>query len=231
MKKIFSMLLACVTFTSCVDTVILPDNKTVDEDFWKKKSEVEAVVNAAYAQLRDETAMENLVIWGDLRSDELKYSSMLPKTNKYYTPLTQMHSMMIDTKNPFTEWRPFYVAINYCNLVLDKAAAVVEVDPEYDYSDYLVNVSQVKALRAFCYFTLLKVFHDIPVTPGVLMNASDDTNIAQSTPAQVLDMCISDLLEVVGNAPSNNAFTQSKDLWKNRGLMNRDAINSLLAEI
>ena len=26
---------------SCVDTVILPDNKTVDEDYWQKKSEVD----------------------------------------------------------------------------------------------------------------------------------------------------------------------------------------------
>ena len=30
---------------SCVDTVILPDDKTVDEDFWKSKSDVQLMVN------------------------------------------------------------------------------------------------------------------------------------------------------------------------------------------
>ena len=33
---------------SCVDTVLLPDDKTVDEDFWKTKDEVAQMVNGAY---------------------------------------------------------------------------------------------------------------------------------------------------------------------------------------
>ena len=49
---------------SCVDTVILPDNKTVDEDYWQKKSEVETVVAAAYAQLRSDVAIRNMIVWG-----------------------------------------------------------------------------------------------------------------------------------------------------------------------
>ena len=40
MKKILSIIFASVALSSCVDTVILPDNKTVDDDFWQKKSEV-----------------------------------------------------------------------------------------------------------------------------------------------------------------------------------------------
>ena len=42
----FSMML-----TSCVDTVILPDDKTVDEDFWKSKSDVQLMVNGAYRSM------------------------------------------------------------------------------------------------------------------------------------------------------------------------------------
>ena len=67
----FYILTAALLMTGCVDTVILPDNKTVDEDFWQKKSEVDAVVATAYAQLRDEAAIRNMIIWGDFRSDEL----------------------------------------------------------------------------------------------------------------------------------------------------------------
>ena len=53
MKKIFSILLASLAMSSCVDTVILPDNKILEEDYWKKKTEVEAVVGAAYAHLQN----------------------------------------------------------------------------------------------------------------------------------------------------------------------------------
>ena len=75
MKKILSIIFASVALSSCVDTVILPDNKTVDDDFWQKKSEVEAVVATAYAQLRDPFAIRNMIVWGDFRSDELVLAS------------------------------------------------------------------------------------------------------------------------------------------------------------
>ena len=75
-------------FTSCVDTVILPDNKTVDDDFWQKKSEVDAVVATAYAQLRDASAIRNMIVWGDFRSDELVVTSTLPSSTIWITTAT-----------------------------------------------------------------------------------------------------------------------------------------------
>ena len=81
MAGVFYLLLLSFSssfLTSCVDTVILPDNKTVDDDYWQKKSEVDAVVATAYAQLRDEAALRNMIVWGDFRSDELVVTSTLP---------------------------------------------------------------------------------------------------------------------------------------------------------
>ena len=56
---------------SCVDTVILPDDKTVDEDFWKSKSDVQLMVNGAYKSMLSTDIVKRLIVWGDLRSDEL----------------------------------------------------------------------------------------------------------------------------------------------------------------
>ena len=119
---------------SCVDTVILPDNKTVDEDYWQKKSEVETVVAAAYAQLRSDVAIRNMIVWGDYRSDELVVSA-LPSSAAYRIALQQIYSFNIETENAFTAWAPFYSAINYCNLVLEKAESVIAVDPDYMQGD------------------------------------------------------------------------------------------------
>lgn len=232
MKKIFSIILASVALTSCVDTVILPENKTVDDDFWKKKSEVSAIVSTAYAQLRDETAILNMIAWGDFRSDELVVTTALPASTtpaKNLGPIAfaQLYSLNIETDNVFTKWYPFYSAINYCNLVLQKAEGVVAVDPDYTQDDYLANRAQVLALRAFCYFYLTKVFHDIPVTPGAYLESSADLNAYQATPDSVLNMCINDLKEAEQYAVSNNIYGD----WRDKGYLNKDGINAILADI
>ena len=214
-------------FSSCVDTVILPDNKTVDDDYWQKKSEVEAIVGAAYAQLRDATAIRNMIVWGDFRSDELEVSDALPASASYRTALQQIYSLSIETENEFTKWYPFYSAINYCNLVLQKAEGVIAVDPDYTPDDYNANKAQVLALRAFCYFYLMRVFHDIPVTPGAYLNSSEDMNAPQYTPAEVIDMCINDLQEASKYAISGSTYGD----WRDKGYLNQDGINAILADI
>ena len=214
-------------FTSCVDTVILPDNKTVDEDYWQKKGEVDAVVATAYAQLRDETAVRNMIVWGDFRSDELVVTSTLPTSAAFRTALQQIYSCNIETENNFTAWFPFYSAINYCNLVLEKAEDVIAVDPDYTRGDFDANKAQVLALRAFCYFYLTRVFHDIPVLPHAYLNSSDDLNAPQSNPDSVLNMCINDLKEASKYAISGSTYGD----WRDKGYLNQDGINAILADI
>ena len=223
----FYILAAALLMTSCVDTVILPDNKTVDEDFWQKKSEVDAVVATAYAQLRDATAIRNMIIWGDFRSDELVMTTNLPSSATYRTALQQIYSLNIETENAFTSWYPFYSAINYCNLVLQKAEGVIAVDPDYMQGDYNANKAQMLALRAFCYFYLTRVFHDIPVTPGAYLNSSDNLNASQACPDSVLTMCIDDLKEASKYAVAANTYGD----WRDKGYLNQDGINAILADI
>ena len=226
-NKKYLLLLASYLLIGCVDTVILPDNKTVDDDFWQKKSEVDAVVATAYAQLRDAAAIRNMIIWGDFRSDELVVTSTLPSSATYKTALAQIYSLNIETENAFTSWYPFYSAINYCNLVLEKAEGVIAVDPDYTRGDYDANKAQMLALHAFCYFYLTKVFHDIPVTPGAYLNSSDDLNAPQANPDSVLTMCINDLQEASKYAISGSTYGD----WRDKGYLNQDGINAILADI
>ena len=134
--------IGALLFTSCVETVILPDNKTVDEDYWQQKSEVEALVATAYAQLRDATAIRNMIVWGDFRSDEMEMSASMPTSAGYRVALQQIYSMNMETENEFTKWAPFYSAINYCNLILEKAEGVIANDPDYTRGDYEANKAQ-----------------------------------------------------------------------------------------
>ncbi len=227
MKKIFSILLATLAMSSCVDTVILPDNKILEEDYWKKKSEVAAVVATAYSQLRNDALMRNMIVWADFRSDELIVNSSLPVSAGYKTALEEIYSMNVQPNNSFTSWAPFYSAINYCNLVLEKAGGVVAEDPDYTQGDYETTCAQVTALRAWCYFYLVKVFRDIPVTPGSYTESSQDLKAPQVAPATVLQMCIDDLRAVEGKAPDNDAYGDDRDYV----YFTKDAIAALLADI
>ena len=38
MKKLISIIASGLLLVSCIDTVILPDDKTVEEDFWQTKN-------------------------------------------------------------------------------------------------------------------------------------------------------------------------------------------------
>ena len=229
MKKILSIIAVCLGMVSCVDTVILPDDKIVDEDYWQTKSDVSGIVAAAYSQLKTEALQRNLIVWGDFRSDELQLSNSVSLTNTtaYVQDLNQVYSLNILPSNAFTDWNNLYSAINYCNLVIAKAEGVVSIDPNYTLGDYKADIAKVKALRALCYFYLVRVFRDVPVSTEAYMNDGQEREIEQKAPAEVLEMCISDLKEVEPDALLSNTYGD----WRDKGYMTRDAIHALLADI
>ena len=229
MKKILSIIAICLGMVSCVDTVILPDDKIVDEDYWQTKSDVSGIVAAAYNQLKTEDLQRNLIVWGDFRSDELQLSNSVSLTNTtaYVQDLNQVYSLNILPSNAFTNWNNLYSAINYCNLVIAKAEGVVSIDPNYTLGDYKADIAKVKALRALCYFYLVRVFRDVPVSTEAYMNDAQERELEQKAPAEVLEMCISDLKEVEPDALLSNTYGD----WRDKGYMTRDAIHALLADI
>ena len=229
MKKIFSIIAASLCMVSCVDTVILPDDKIVDEDMWQTKSDVSGMVACAYNQLKDESLMRNYIVWGDFRSDELMVSSSAALTNgsAFKVDLSQIYSLNILPSNAFTNWNALYSAINYCNLVMERAHEVIAIDPNYTEGDYLTDISKVKALRALCYFYLVRVFRDVPVSTKAYTNSEQDTQLEQKAPAEVLALCIQDLKEAEVDAMSSSTYGD----WSDKGYMTRDDICALLADI
>ena len=211
--------------TSCVDTVILPDDKTVDEDFWKSKSDVQLMVNGAYRSMLSPYVIQRIIVWGGLRSDELLPVSNV--TGSLVEDLTEITLANTQPDNEFVRWAAFYHVINNCNLVLSRAEAVMYEDPSYTEGDYLSDCSQMLALRALCYFYLVRNYRDVPYVTEAYMNSSQNRNIPQASPDSVLTACIRDLQTAEQNALSANAFSD----WRRVGYMTRDAIQALLADI
>ena len=226
MKKYLYIILSGLLTASCVDTALLPDDKTVDEDFWKKKEDVALMVNGAYSQMTSSDLITRLIVWGDFRSDELVQSTGITGGN-IYQQLLQIFTGNIAVTNMYTSWQSFYSVINYCNIVIEKAAGVMAEDPNYAQGDYLNDVAQMKTLRSLCYFYLVRAFRDVPYITTAYMQNSQEMNVPQSAPEVVLNGCIADLKEAAQNIIAPTAY----DGWKSKGWLNRDAVYALLADI
>lgn len=225
MKKIFSIIAASLLLTSCVDTVLLPDNKTVKEDYWKTKAEVTAMVGGAYQAMTNSNIIQRLIVWGDYRSDELTPVTSI--SNSTMDALNEIDGVNIQTTNIFATWSQFYSVINDCNVVLENAGEVMKIDPSYTEGDYLTDRSQMLALRSLCYFYLVRNFRDVPYITTAYENSSQPMDVPQSAPDSVLDGCIRDLQEAEQNALDPMAYSN----WRRTGYINRDAIDAILADI
>ena len=225
MKKYISMFVASLMLVSCVDTIILPDDKTVEEDFWKSKSDVQLIVNNAYRSMLSENVVSRLVVWGDLRSDEM--IPVASVTGSLVEDLTEINMANTQEDNQFVTWGDFYSTINYCNLVLSSAGQVMSEDPSYTEGDYLADCSQMLALRSLCYFYLVRNFRDVPDVTESFKNSSQSRDIPQMAPDSVLANCLRDLETAEKNAILPTAYND----WRRVGYFTRDGIHALMADI
>ncbi len=227
--KIMCAALLTVSMTSCLDTIILPDDKTVDEDFWQTKEDVASMVNGAYKAMTADDVIARLIVWGDFRTDEFKMSDAVTDESATTIALDEIYAVGMQTTNMYGQWSSFYNVINRCNIVLERAAEVMNIDPNYTMGDYAVDRSQMLALRALCYFYLVRSHRDIPYYTEAYMNSSQNTNLEQQAPMYVIDRCIADLQEASTTALAARGYTTTQ--WRRVGYMTDDAINALLADI
>ena len=230
MKKYISIIAASLLAVSCVDTVILPDDKTVDEDFWKTKSDVQLMVNGAYKSMLSTDVMNRIILWSGLRSDELKPTEgMFTLSSGTYEALSQLNNVTIQYDNQFVTWAPFYSVINNCNVVLSRAKEVTLVDPSYTVTDCAADSAQMIALRSLCYFYLVRNYRDVPYVNEAHTTSSQQLAIPQSSPDSVINSCIQDLEKVLPNALNPVAYGIND--WRRVGYFTYDGIRTLLADL
>ena len=227
-KFIVGGILGCgvVAFlTGCTDFLtIYPNDRIVGSEFWKKKADVEQMVDGCYNSMIAYNIQERAIMWGAYRSDELvKFSSYNDNT------LDNISAVNLLPTNRYNSWDAFYKVINNCNIVLNHAKDVMEEDPEFTQGDYDVVRAQMLALRSLCYFYLVRAFRDVPYTTRSYEVDSEIELLPQSTPAEVLQYCINDLEEALHSIMRSGAYGEND--WRNKGYMTRDAVNALMADI
>jgi hypothetical protein len=218
-------LVVALAFTSCQDWLtIYPTDKIVGENYWKKKSDVEEMVTGAYKAMIDGGIQERAIIWGGFRSDELTKTTSWSNSD-----LENTEAVILTSTNGMNNWASFYTVINDCNIVLNHAPAVRDLDPEYTEGDYQSDRAQMLALRSLCYFYLVRAFRDVPYTTTSYENDSESPLVAQLPAGAVLDSCMASLKEAEPHIVHTGGYGAGD--WRNVGLFTLDAVHALMADI
>lgn len=231
MKKIlFKVALPVLTgmfMVSCGDFLeIYPLTMVYEDNYWNEKSDVDQIVTGCYTRMQDDAFCRRLFIWGEVRSDNVVkgYDYMSATSSEYYI----LNENILST-NAYTTWTDFYSVIDRCNLVIEKAPQVAEVDPNYLQSDVLATIAEVTALRSLCYFYLVRAFKDVPYYTYAITNDEQELNLPATDGDEIVRNCISDLVSVYGNALRVWPKQNGQDI--SYGRITQYAIFALLADM
>lgn len=222
----FSLLTLLPLFNSCNDFLdIQPQNKVVLENFWKEKADAASVLTSCYESLESNDALTRMLVWGELRSDNMKAGSGTPND------VNEILKESLLPSNPYCNWAKFYECINRCNTVCYYAPQLQQIDPNYTEAEMKANVAEATTLRALAYFYLIRTFRDVPFSkePSI-----DDTQnyILPATPFDVvLDTLISDLESIKGDAVRRYFVDESPKAWQNSSKVTRWTVYALLADL
>ena len=210
---------------SCADFLeIKPQNEIILEDFWGEKADVDNVVTSCYSALLAEDVVKRMIIWGEVRSDNMQSGENINNDVDLYNILKEN----LTANNKYTTYDKFYDVINRCNTVIKYAPGVAEIDPSYTEGDLKATIAEVSALRDLCYFYLIRTFRDVPYSEEAYTDDDQVMDVPATPFETVLGYLIADLEKVKDDAV--NRYPEDKPKYQT-GRITKDAIYAMLSEM
>ncbi|MES2828838.1 MAG: RagB/SusD family nutrient uptake outer membrane protein [Bacteroidota bacterium] len=162
MKKI--ILLSLVFFTllagSCKKALDINSTRVVSEEsYWNTLEDARAGIMGVYGLTRAALADNNgHWIYGDVRM------------GNFDSPIRQDLKAIIKNDlnasypvvNELSNWRRFYAIVNAANIFLERIPEVKAADQRYTQNNMDVDIAQVRFLRAYAYFYMVRIWGDVP---------------------------------------------------------------------
>lgn len=211
------------TFTSCEDYLtITPTNVIVEEEFWQDKNDLNNALFGCYKSMTEGDFLKRVIYWGEMRSDNCDASTELKTTDVEYNV---MNANILPTYGIY-DWTPMYKTINYCNKILAHGPEVVKTDESFSEENWKPIKAEATAIRALCYFYLVRAFGEVPYITEDINNNSQQLSHPQTTQLAVLDSIIVDLEDV-----KSIAMNEYGKNVANKGRITKKAIYALLADV
>lgn len=223
---LLSLVMVALLLTSCDEWLDLkPESEIILDEYWQSEGDVEAVLASCYRGLTEESVIYRMMVWGELRSDNVVNGSNFP--NARYD-MQRILEGDITANNAYASWGPFYSVINYCNNLLYYAPEVVNRDNNFTQADLNRLRAEVLGLRALSYFYLVRTYKEVPLMLSAVTDGDSTLyNLPKSPEDVILNQIVADLLEAKKHARldfgGNKAY--------NKGRITLNAVNAILADV
>ena len=221
MKNIFIyiMIFLAAGATSCKKWMDLkPQDGIVGNEFWNTKEQVDAAVIGVYTSMQANA--EYFFLWGEARTDMVS-----PGFRAIQDEMDIVNLNMLPN-NRYVNWRTFYQSINYCNNIIQLAPDVLQKDNTFTQAHLDRAVGEALALRALCYFYLVRSFGEVPLKLNATISDKDIVNIPKSSKQAILDQIIADLKKAEPALPVTYG-----NIDADKGRVTRYGVNAMLADV
>lgn len=212
LNKLIYGILCMGALASCADKMEYHEYNNYDEEFVKLNfSNVGGLVTTIYLDLDTDFGNYSGAILGSA-SDESEYAYTENSIETFYngawSPSNAQSGM----------WNTCYTAISNCNLYLDKYTGLTfpELEMNADYKPQMFRYNnyqyEVRCIRAYYYFLLVRQYGDVPFTDH-LLEAEESNTLTRRPALEIFDFIISEcdaikdsIVEDYANLPADVAL-------------------------
>ena len=182
-------------FTSCHgDLNVIQPSQFTSLSMWTEESDATSAVNGAYTQFR--SAFSDLLnIYGEMRSNWYESGAV---NDAFFN---RIGTNVLLSGDAGTNWGGIYTTINSANLILKHIQDISFVN-EATRNEVMANAY---FLRAYCYFTLVRVFGDCPLlTSGFESEKQEDMYPTRTAASEVYAQVEADIEEALRLMPASS---------------------------
>ncbi|RPE00859.1 RagB/SusD family nutrient uptake outer membrane protein [Aureibaculum marinum] len=221
-KIIIGLLIISLTGLSCSTDFIELDPKVdvpLEANYYSNEAEVYSAVVAVYDRLgKQSSGFENMITMMNAGSDDHYAGGGGPTDGTGIQSFSDYSISEATIPNSF--WNDFYQGIFRANILLSKLPDAPITD-----ANRTRYTAEAKALRAYYYFELVRLFRNIPLILDRVAT-SEIYNVPQATPEEVYAQIEQDLIDAKSGLP--NTIT---DMANEAGRLTKGAAQALLGKV
>ncbi|TCS84282.1 putative outer membrane starch-binding protein [Anseongella ginsenosidimutans] len=164
-----SLFFLALCTAGCEKVLDIDSTRTVGEkNMWNSLEDTRGALMGTYGLVRAAMADNNAHwLYGDVRAGEFKS----PIRQDLKAIIANDLNASYESLEALSNWRRWFAAINSANLFLERVGEVKAADPRYTDNNMKVDIAQIRFLRAFSYFYMVRIWGDVP-----LITSSHDGN-------------------------------------------------------
>lgn len=194
-KTIFQILLTAWLFASCDVLDVEQESAFNPENFYKNADDARAAVSSVY-DLMNTNNMYNQVMWiiQDQSTDDAEWGGGRSTANQAKNDLDK-YTFTPATSTFYSLWTACYQGINRANAAVEQIAKI-----EMDVSFQERLIAEAKFMRAFYYFTLVRLFDGVPLILTET-NSLEGLQVPRATAEEVYMQIIADFTDAESVLP------------------------------